>query len=360
MSFSLFRDYLPLLITLTIVSTALWLAHILLSKRAGLSTAARFPRQLILLGLTVAAIVVIILALPTDVSTRNQLLTLLGLVLTAMLTLSSTTFVANVMAGFMQRSVKSFQPGDFIRVESWFGRVTERGLFHTEIQTIDRDLVTLPNLYLSVNPVKVTRASGTVISCDVSLGYDVPHHRVEVLLLEAASMAGLKDPFVRVLELGNFAIGYQASGFCTDLSQLLTLQTRLRTQVVDHLHGAGIEIVSPHFINQFQLPVLGSFTPTTADINAKVNSAIVARPVADERSPEGLIFDKADRAGKIAAMIRDMRNLSNSIKEAKNGLTEVTNPAETERIKGQISVWDERLKTLAELVENAREHQNKD
>ncbi|MEH6638954.1 MAG: mechanosensitive ion channel family protein [Porticoccaceae bacterium] len=360
MPLSPFRDYLPLLITLAIVSAVLWLAHLLLSKRTGLSTAARFPRQLILLGLTVSAIVALILALPTEVSTRNQLLTLLGLVLTAMLTLSSTTFVSNIMAGVMQRSVKSFQPGDFIRVEGWFGRVTERGLFHTEIQTTDRDLVTLPNLYLSVNPVKVTRASGTVISCDVSLGYDVPHHRVEALLLEAASAAGLKEPFVRVLELGDFAIGYQAAGFCTDLSQLLTLQTRLRTQVVDHLHGADIEIVSPHFINQFQLPALGSFTSTAADINARGNNAIVAKPAADERSPEELIFDKADRAGKIESMIRHMDSLSDSIKEAKSGLAKVTNPAEIERINGQISGWDERLKTLAELVENAQEHQNKD
>ena len=359
----MFRDYLPSLIILATIVGVLWLAHVVLIRRAGLSTETRLPRQLILLCLTVFAVVILILALPIDVSTRNQLLTLLGLVLTAMLTLSSTTFVSNAMAGLMQRTVKSFQPGDFIRVGGFFGRVTERGLFHTEMQTTDRDLVTLPNLYLSVNPVKVTRASGTVISCDVSLGYDIPHHRVEALLIEAATAAGLKEPFVRVLELGDFSIVYQAAGFCTDLGQLLTLQTRLRTHIVDHLHGADIEIVSPHFMNQFQLQALGNFIApvnnTRTNFHTKVAGEANDRGE-DDNSPEALIFDKADRAGKIESMIRHMETLTDGIKDAKKALAEVGNPVEIERINNQISVWDERLNTLTEMVENARKYQEED
>ena len=60
-------------------------------------------------------------------TSRGQLLALLGLALTAVIALSSTTFVANAMAGLMLRSVKSFRPGDFIRVGEQSGRVTERG-----------------------------------------------------------------------------------------------------------------------------------------------------------------------------------------------------------------------------------------
>ena len=89
------------------------------------------------------------------------------------------------MAGFMLRTVKSFGLGDFVRVNERFGRVTERGLFHTEIQSEDRDLTTLPNLYLTAHPLKVVRASGTVISCQLSLGYDIPYYKVEPLLKQA-------------------------------------------------------------------------------------------------------------------------------------------------------------------------------
>jgi len=58
---------------------------------------------------------------------------LLGNVLTGVIAFSSTTFVANMMAGLMLRSVKSFTPGDFIEAGDYFGKATERGLFHTEI-----------------------------------------------------------------------------------------------------------------------------------------------------------------------------------------------------------------------------------
>ena len=50
-----------------------------------------------------------------------------------------------------------------------FGRVSERGLFHTEIQTQDRDLTMLPNLYLVTHPVTAIRSSGTIVSSIVTV-----------------------------------------------------------------------------------------------------------------------------------------------------------------------------------------------
>jgi small-conductance mechanosensitive channel len=66
------------------------------------------------------------------------------------------------------------------------GKCRGAGRFHTEIQTDERTLTTLPNLYLVTNPVTTLRSSGTVVSATVSLGYDVPRGRIEELLLEAA------------------------------------------------------------------------------------------------------------------------------------------------------------------------------
>jgi small-conductance mechanosensitive channel len=87
-----------------------------------------------------------------------------------------------------------------LQVAEQFRRVTERGLLSTEIQTEDRDLVTLPNLHLVTNPVRVVRPSGTIVTAEVSLGDDVHHEMVETLLTAAAVDAGLKDPFVLVMK----------------------------------------------------------------------------------------------------------------------------------------------------------------
>jgi hypothetical protein len=117
--------FVPMLATIAIVVVILWAANWLLLRRASLTTESRLPGQVIMLLLSAIALIAVVLALPVSESTRGDLLGLLGLVLTGVIALSSTTFVSNAMAGLMLRSVKSFRNGDFIRTTQHFGRVTE-------------------------------------------------------------------------------------------------------------------------------------------------------------------------------------------------------------------------------------------
>lgn len=300
------EQYLPFIISLAVSVLVLGAAHYWFMRRnyPGISVV---MRQVILLLLTVVAIVSIILTLPISETARSDLLGLLGLAITGVFALSSTTFVANAMAGFMLRAVKSFNLGDFISVNDHFGRVSERGLFHTEIQSEDRDLVTLPNLYLTTHSVTVIRASGTVISCELSLGYDVPYYEVEPLLKAAAVAAGLQDPFVQILSLGDHSVTYKAAGLGVDVKHLLTMRTALRRAILDQLHGAEIEIVSPTFVNQRRL-----------EAKEKVLSppgAIDTVAQADKQSLEKAVFDKAERAENIKLLRSELEQLKTSIME---------------------------------------------
>ncbi|MEO6201683.1 MAG: mechanosensitive ion channel domain-containing protein [Nitrospirales bacterium] len=137
--------FLPILLVLALVSSGLWFAHwFFFLRNGGLKEEDRFSARVGMLLLVGVGIVLILLALPLDKETHNELFQLLALLITAVITLSATTFVSNALAGFMLRGMQSFRLGDFLRVENQFGRVTERGLFHTEIQTEERDLTTLP------------------------------------------------------------------------------------------------------------------------------------------------------------------------------------------------------------------------
>jgi hypothetical protein len=98
------------------------------------------------------------------------------------------------------------------------------------------------------NPVKVVRASGTVLSANVTIGYDVPRRKVEALLLEAAQRAGLEEPFVQVVELGNFSVEYRAAGMLTEVRRIVSSRSVLRMHMLDALHEGGVEIVSPTFM----------------------------------------------------------------------------------------------------------------
>jgi len=117
----------PLLATGAVFSALLWMVDRVLRRNQRLTRSeGQLSRQLIMLGISTVGIVLCILTLPVDDETQRDLLTVFGLILTAVITLSSTTFAANAMAGLMLRSMNHFRPGDFVRVDSQFGRVTER------------------------------------------------------------------------------------------------------------------------------------------------------------------------------------------------------------------------------------------
>ncbi len=107
-----FPDYMPLLVTQAIVATGLSFANWALKKRSRwVGKQQNFVRPLVMLGLPAVALISVIIALPIGEGTKNQLLGLLGLVLTGIIGLSSTSFVPNAMAGLMLQSVGSFRAG---------------------------------------------------------------------------------------------------------------------------------------------------------------------------------------------------------------------------------------------------------
>lgn len=324
-----------------LVLAILFLTKRLLEKRLAETTESGFRIQLIMLGLTLAGLLAVIMALPVSDTLRGQLLSLVGILLSASIALSSTTFLSNAMAGVLLRVVGPFQVGDFVRVGEHFGRVSERGLFHTEIQTEDRDLTTLPNSYLVTNPVKVVRNSGTVISAEVSLGYDVPRDQIEVLLLAAAGKAGLEDPFVQVKELGDFSVVYRAAGLLTDVKSILSSGSRFRGAVMDELHSAGVEIVSPRFMNTRALEQEARFIPRRA--------AVRNAPLA-ETSPEDVVFDKAEQATVVEEIRRSQAALEQEIEQGATLLAAGTNESERQLLEARIAAvkreHDEIVKAL--------------
>ncbi len=309
--------YVPLLVTLATVAVVLGLIHWSFEGwRRKMGIHSSFGRPIVMLIATVVGLIAVIIALPIHDSVKDQLLGLFGLVLTGIIGLSSTTFVSNAMAGLMLRSIRSFRTGDFIRVGDNFGRVSDRGLFHTEIQTEDRDLTTLPNLYLVTNAVTVVRTSGTIVSATVSLGYDVSQSEIEPLLLAAARSTGLQEPFVRVLELGDFSVNYRVSGMLSEVKQLVSKRSQLRIGVLNTLHAAGIEILSPSAMMQRPLAPGQQVMPTRSPTSRKPTPA-------KDTVPEDRIFDKADEAEELERLDLERDRIEKELSQLRKKLGEM-------------------------------------
>jgi len=339
-------QFFPLATSIAVWGLILWGANWLLLKRQpNLGNERKFPRQLIMLTLTIVAIITAILALPINESSRNQLLGLIGLIISGVVAFSSTTIVSNLMAGLLLRITKPFRIGDFVSVGEHFGRVSERGLFDTEIQTESRELVSLPNTYFINNPVTTTRSSGTIISHTLSLGYDLHHSKIEPLLIQAAEQCGLTDPFVQITKLGDFSVSYRIAGLLAEVKQLLTARSNLCRHILDSLHEAGIEIVSPTYMNQRPQEAQNRAIP-----KATRSASIEDEPESGTNSHD-IAFDKAEQAEKIETR---RQKLKDDIKQLEASLKE-TSEQDAEVIK-------ERIQSKTKLLEalEKREEQSKD
>ena len=160
----LIDSFRSLLFVVIVFGAALRGMHwFLLKRNPDLSSEQKFPRQITMMGFVFLGLIICILVLPTSETFRDRLLALIGLLISGIIAFSSTTIVANFMAGILLRITKPFRTGDFVRVGEYFGRVSEHGLFDTELQTEFRELIALPNNYLISNPVTAVLNSGTII-----------------------------------------------------------------------------------------------------------------------------------------------------------------------------------------------------
>lgn len=300
---------------------------------------------LILLGM-----LVFVLSLPIENTLKGQIITFLSIIISAGIALSSTTLLGNLIAGIMNNSMKRFRNGDLIRIGEMHGRVTKKSLLHTEIQLEDSNFITIPNLYIANHPVKLTRKSNTVISTGVSLGYDVSRNRIEQALKEAATDTGLSDPYVYIMELGDFSVVYRVHGFLEDSSKYFSTSSLLNAKVMDKLHEHRIEIVSPTFMNQRRVDEK-EFIPSREPEKTKEKA---------EYAPEELVFDEAVKSQEIEKKKDLLKELGNKQEELKEKLKEVKDTQEKERIKSVIERNEELREQIEKNIEEQIEKNKKD
>jgi len=311
----------------------------------------KFRYQLIQIGGILVAILLFILLIPFGDTLRGQLLRLYGLIFSATIALSSTTIVGNVMAGLMLKAIGNCRPGNYITVGDYFGRISEMDLLHTEIQTEERDLTTLPNLYLVTHPVRVMRTSGTLLSVEISLGYDVSRQIVEALLIKAATEAELESPYVQIRSLGDYSVTYQVSALLKDVNHLIDKRRELRARTMDALHGEGIEIVSPSFMNTRSIQTGKTFI---ADVPDEVAS------VGGTRSPDSIAFDKAEKAESVSKLRATLAETEARVRACDALIAEPPNDQALEAAQVEKEQLASRIERLSALIARKEEKILKD
>ncbi|KZX54823.1 hypothetical protein A3709_07270 [Halioglobus sp. HI00S01] len=172
-----------------------------------------------------------------------------------LVSLGSTTAVANIIAGVVLTYTRAFQIGDQVDVAETRGRVVERSMFVTRIQTLKNVIVSIPNsMVLNNNIINYSKnmgQRGLLVHTGITIGYDVPWQVVNRLLIAAAEktegIAESPPPFVLQVSLEDNYVAYEVNGWTRKPEELPRIYSALHANILDEFHGHNVEITSPHY-----------------------------------------------------------------------------------------------------------------
>ena len=184
------------------------------------------------------------------------------LLLGVLLSLGSTSLIANILAGYTMTYRRAFTVGDLVRIDDNLGEITEVRLLVTRMRSLKNEEVVIPNSTILngevVNYSSMTDEKGLILHTSIGIGYEVPWRQVEAMLLAAADKTeGLLDhpqPFVLKSKLGDFGVTYELNAFSNFAEQMPRIYSELHGHILDVFNDNGVAIMTPHYTGDPEEP----------------------------------------------------------------------------------------------------------
>lgn len=172
-----------------------------------------------------------------------------------LLSLGSSSTVANVIAGYTMIYRRAFHVGDVVKIADVVGVVGRTYLQVTHLRTLKNEDVTFPNSLIIAQEVMnfstLAKREGLILHTTVRIGYETPWRQIEAMLLEAAARTpGLladPKPFVLLLALAEFAVTYELNVYCDEPRSMRLLYAELHRRILDVFNEYGVQIMVPAY-----------------------------------------------------------------------------------------------------------------
>jgi small-conductance mechanosensitive channel len=179
-----------------------------------------------------------------------------------LLSLGSSSFVSNIIAGYSLTFRRAFQIGDRILVNDSLGTVEHQSLMVTRLRSVKNEEIVIPNSVLInstvLNYTKEAMNPGIILHSNVGIGYETPWRQVDSMLRLAAERTEglLKDPapFVLKRALGDYAVNYEINVYCNDPSKILHYYNLLHQNILDVFNEYDVQIMTPSYVADPQQP----------------------------------------------------------------------------------------------------------
>lgn len=220
-----------------------------------------------------------------------------GIFLGVLVSLGSTSAVANVVAGIMLTYTRGFRVGDWVKIGDNIGNVASQNILATHLLTFQKEEVVIPNSVVLashiINYSLLGQTEGLILHTSVTIGYDAPWRTIHQLLIEAALKTPdiLTDPAPFVLQraLDDSYVQYEINAYTKNPHAMFVSYSNLHANIQDCFYAAGVEIMSPIY----------------SAIRDGNKTAIPAQFLPPDYRPQGFRIAKADDAAAAAAGGKD-------------------------------------------------------
>ena len=172
-----------------------------------------------------------------------------------LLSIGSSSAIANIVAGVVITYMRPFRVGDRVRIADTTGDVVEKNLLVTRVRSIKNVDVSIPNSMVLgshiINYSTVAQKEGLILNTTITIGYDAPWRQVHELLKEAARRTDLinqdREPYVLQTALNDFYVSYELNAYTNSPNKMAIIYSGLHQNIQDCFNEAGMEIMSPHY-----------------------------------------------------------------------------------------------------------------
>jgi len=222
-----------------------------------------------------------------------------------LLSLGSTSAIANIVAGIVITYMRPFKIGDRVKIGETIGDVVEKSMLVTKIKTLKNEDVTIPNATIINthlwNYSRNAKDLGIILHTSITIGYNVPWEKVNKLLIKAAGQTKLTlekpPPFVLQKSLDNYSVEYELNVYTNEAHKMPLIYSELHRNIIEVFNEAKVEILSPKYVasrdgNKITIPTKKEPKPATNPVEEMLdkvtgkNQQPIATPIRDKEEEE--------------------------------------------------------------------------
>lgn len=178
----------------------------------------------------------------------DQVIQLIGVVITGIIAFSSTSFILNLMSGMIIHLNEPFKTGHIIKYGDKLAKVINTTSMYTELYTFDKQHISVPNSHFIKEGTINYSKDAFRVSSKIGIAYGINRNDVEGALLKAAETTNLNDIFVTIPKLDQHFVTYEVVGLLKDSDAIPFVESKLNENILDEFMKAGIEIMTPTYI----------------------------------------------------------------------------------------------------------------